>query len=347
MSRRKYAEVVSQVQDLEKALYASSEDPEPDADVLVTEPAGSDAPVPAENVDATPEPVLPVPEPQPKADPEPRVKEGEEYWKQRASTVIGINNAQTEELRLMRAQNAQLIQTLQQMQSQFAGAGTAAPAASSTRDTEDAAAFGEDLIAAVDRRAAAKAEALLKAKEEEFRQSIAVLEQRIGSVGTSVAAYEEDSFLAKLDRAYSNWDAVNNDVRFKEWLLRYPVLQSALTVAQRNQDVEGVAEIFRIWEARLAFATRKDAPASAAPAAPATPAVSAADELKKQISPTTTSGGAGVASASSGAARIWTGTEYQAAYDTRNVKRFGREKAARLLEEADAAVREGRVNWGA
>jgi len=75
---------------------------------------------------------------------------------------------------------------------------------------------------------------------------------KVANVERAQAQTAEQMFWSGLSTQVPNWDAINRDVSFKEWLLQPDPLtgqqrQSVLMSAQRALDVSGVAKVFQLW----------------------------------------------------------------------------------------------------
>ena len=151
---------------LEAQLYGQAPTPE--------EVVNTDAPQPAET--PQPAPAEPAPVEQPAPQPE------EETFRQRYNVLQHKYNAEVPrvhaQLREAVANITQLTAEVQRLQQATARQ----PTTSVPQDEEDTERFGEDLMAAIDRRATALAQQMLQSRDGEITQYIRSLEAKLENV---------------------------------------------------------------------------------------------------------------------------------------------------------------------
>jgi hypothetical protein len=258
-----------------------------------------------------------------------------DYWRSRAATLFGINQQMANDLKAVKSQALAAIDAAQKARN----ARSAPDLQPETADNKDAETFGEDLIAAIDRRAADIAKVSIAKEREAFQRYIKELEGRLGAVDKSIAATAEDRFYNALERAVPDYETINASQEFLDWLAHVdPVYrtsrQTALSVAEKHLDADAVISVFREFKA----ASGATAPAAATPAA-----VKPSNELNRQISP---SAAPGAAPTTNAGGRLWTEREFREALDPRQRLHLGVEKAAQMKDAANKAFAEGRVRWG-
>lgn len=286
----------------------------------------TDAPQPAEN--PQPAPAEPTPVEQPVPQPE------EETFRRRYEVLQHKYNAEVPRLHAqLREAVANITQLTGEVQ-RLKQTATQPPAVSIPTDEEDAERFGEDLLAAIDRRATALAQQMLQSRDGEFAAHLRNLESKLQNVGERVVQTDQERFYDALAKRVPDWEATNTNQAWLAWLSEVdPVYgqprQAALDAAASALDANRVAAIFEAFNEL----TRKLVK---------TPAKETArKQLERQIAPQPAS--ASAPSQSSG--QVWTQSDYERAYDPRVHRQVGPEKAAQMMAEADAALAEGRVQF--
>ena len=302
------------------ALEAQLYGPAPTPTVVNT-----DAPQPAEIPQPTPAEPAPVEQPAPQPE--------EETFRQRYNVLQHKYNAEVPrlhaQLREAVANITQLTAEVQRLQQATALQPTSVP-----QDEEDTERFGEDLMAAIDRRATALAQQMLQSRDGEITQYIRSLEAKLENVGERVVQTDQERFYAALAQRVPQWESINGNQAWLAWLSEVdPVYgqprQAALDAAANALDANRVAAIFNAFNGLASKPI--DAKAKE----------TARKQLERQIAPQPAS-----ASASSQAAgEHWTQADYERAYDPRIHRQVGPEKAAQMMAEADKALAEGRVRF--
>lgn len=303
------------------ALEAQLYGPAPTPTVVNT-----DAPQPAET--PQPAPAEPAPVEQPAPQPE------EETFRQRYNVLQHKYNAEVPrlhaQLREAVANITQLTTEVQRLQQATA----LQPTSSVPQDEEDTERFGEDLMAAIDRRATALAQQMLQSRDGEITQYIRSLEAKLENVGERVVQTDQERFYAALAQRVPQWESINGNQAWLAWLSEVdPVYgqprQAALDAAANALDANRVAAIFNAFNEL----TSKPVDAKAKE--------TARKQLERQIAPQPASASA----PSQAAGEHWTQADYERAYDPRIHRQVGPEKAAQMMAEADKALAEGRVRF--
>lgn len=204
----------------------------------------------------------------------------DEKWAHKYHTLKGMYDAEVprlhSELREMKAQISQLAADNAELKQAKAAP---APSAASLITDEDKEAFGPDLIDLIERATEAKV-ATLRANEADLKSQIKDLQGQLGNVSERQVVSDKDRFLAGLGQQVSDWEQINVDPGFIEWLQEvdpvYGIPKNvALNNAYENLDVTRVANIFKAYKQTLT------------PATPA-PQQSRQQELQRQVAPTRT-----------------------------------------------------------
>lgn len=309
---------VEEAEALERRLYGTPGD----------EPSTPDDPTPPAD-DPHDEPVEPQ-EPPKTSDitPKPGREEDTAYWKERSLSAHGMLQQQGAEIQRLHAQLKQMTSEMQSLQ-----AHKAEEVEKSARD-KDAETFGEDLTEAIDRRAKAMAERMVVQATAQMQQYVRTLEEKLGAVDQRIDETSLDSFLGRLKERVPNYEALDSDPAFIQWLEETPALADAprravfnKAVAQRNPAL--VADFFLAYSEEKGLARKSD------------DKVKARQELERQIAPSSPRG----APTATPTKRIWSAAEYKHATDPRRIREVGAEQANTLYAEAEAAAAEGRIQW--
>lgn len=286
-------------------------------------PSGN--PEPAE---PAPEPHLQLVEPQPQPQPTnqaPTVPD--ETWEQRFRIMEGKYKAEVPRLH---DQIRELTDRLDQAVKSLETKPEPKPEAKKFVTDADVEQFGADLVDMARRVA-----------REEFdilsTQLADMLDKRFGDVTAQVQRTEQqvvrsaaDKFWDTVNAAHPDFEAVNNDPKWFAFLderipgTRLTRRQVAQTAIQEH-DAQTMCEQLKLYKDGIA-----------PPAAPAKK-----PDLNRQVAPSSSR----AAAPAEPAKKIWSGQEYAAALDHRNLQRMSREDYDALVAEAEQALAEGRVQF--
>lgn len=269
---------------------------------------------------ASPEPVAPPPAPEPPPPAQPQGR-GDAYWEQRLRTVQGMNDATVRNL-------AAEVQALK-------AAVTAKPPPEPPRptvDPKDIDAFGADMIEMVNKQAERVHAALSKnisALAESLDARMTAIEERFTGVTQQAAVSREEAFYAALAVSVPDWETVNADPAWLEWLAEVdPVYgtarQTSLSQAHSAFDAQRAVAIFKAFKASR-------------------PKPRPAESLATQVAPANS--GAPTLPAAPAAKRIWTGAEVSKFYNdqAQGKYRLRQAEADRMEAEIAQAGAEGRI----
>jgi hypothetical protein len=276
----------------------------------------------------------------PPASEPPKPDEG--AWEQRYKTLQGMFQAETSR-REARARELE-----QQLQGAFSRISELEQATRKPNQAEpskplvtdsDVETFGGDLIDLVKRQAqeviqsaARDMEGRLTAKDVE----IAKLREQLGGVAEQTKAVTQNTYLSELTKLVPDWEAVNTNQGFLDWLAQTDPLtglqrQSYLDDAFGKLDVRRTAEIFSAY--RALTGTRPQ-PTSTGPQI----------ELQRQVQPSSTQATPATTGADNGT-KIWSVNEIDQFY--RDVARgfyAGKDgERQRLNTDIDLAISQGRL----
>lgn len=298
---------------------ANSPAPETSAPQLVTPQQPAPAPVPQE----------------PAAQPQPAKVED---WEQKYRSLRGLYEQQVPQLRTELKQRDETVnnlsQRLQELEKRTPVSATTPTQPSQKLVTQqDVEAYGADLIDLI-KRAAQESVPSWEQERQELMGKVAKLESQLGSVSTQSQTAVADAFWAGLERRVPDWQTLNTDQNFLQWLTeRIPGTpvnrQSILDEANARWDAGAVAEVFDEYKA-----THTRTPT------PATPAQPAAPSLQSQVAPSRTRAAAPQAPTQE---RVWTSKDIGEFYQQVRRGVIRPEDAARIEGEINAAVSAGRV----
>ncbi len=314
--------------DLPKAVQAQLDQ----ADAIQAQLQAEAAPTPVENPAPAADPVATL---QPVQDAvqttQPTTVVPEETWEQRFRIMEGKFKAEVPRLY---EQNRELSARLEQ-----AITALATKEEPKVQDTKlvgaaDVETFGEDLVDLM--RRVARDE--FSAREAKL---VADLEKRVGAVTETVQRTEsvvaksaEEKFWESVLSQNPDFDAVNADPRWFAFLdVKVPgarfTRRALAEKAIQDRDAVSLNEQLALFKASIAPAP------SAAP--------KPKSNLNSQVAPNTSSASAPTADPVSG--KIWTGQEYAAALDHRNLQKMTRAEYEALLADAELALSEGLVRF--
>ena len=200
---------------------------------------------------------------------------------------------------------------------------------------KDVEAFGSDLIDVIARKAREVAQAEFAPKIAQLEAENAQLSGELNGVSERQTDSARTMYFADLRREVPDWEALNVDQRFMDWLAEVDPLsgnprQEYLNRAFASLDVGRTAVLFNTFKEL-----------TAPPPVPAKPQPS--KQLQRQVAPGTSR--ASTVASSNPAERIWSLSEIDQFYiEIRRGDYKGNEaERARIEAEIDHAVAEGRV----
>tara|TARA_B110000977_G_scaffold20440_2_gene24482 strand:+ start:3160 stop:4161 length:1002 start_codon:yes stop_codon:yes gene_type:complete len=265
----------------------------------------------------------------------PDTDENNNTYAQRWRSLQGVYNAQKRQLDDTTSRLSNMEQLLTQMQS--------APAAQDQRAShvtdKDKTEYGEDMVEFARRVTReevvplAQAVQQLMSRIDQLQGVVPMVQQ----VANQQAQTTHEKFYGALSARVPDWQAVNENQRFHDWLMSADPLsglqrQTLLTDAHNSLDLPRVVSIFDTWKRETGVA-----------AAPAVAAKSSnVSKLERQIAPGRVSGTTPPSQADK---KQWTRQDIAAFFkDKMDGKYKGKEEEARSVEsDIFLAQREGRV----
>lgn len=319
--------IKKQLADIDK-LY---EQPAPAEAAVEGEPAAAtETPEPAPSGENVAQAESPSQAPAPEAtSPAPAPAQEDPVWEKRYKTLQGLHNQNMADLKgRLQARDSELA-TLRKEVEELKKAKPAP-----TVDPKDAEAFGEDLIAMVQRVVEAK----LGHSGAQAESRIADLETRLEGTRNVAAQTAEGLFIQNLAVQVPDYETLNFDQGFLDWLAQMDEVygeprQAALDRAVNALDAVRVARVFNAYKATLA-------PPVQQPAAPAKP--SPQSQLERQVAPRASSSPAAQAPEPQ---RTYTASEVTKFYDDVSKGRYAGRQEEMIRKEAaiNAALAEGRI----
>jgi hypothetical protein len=307
-------------------------------------PGGNQEPETAEQPGGTSstaaEPVTPAQAPaqQPAED------ENSDTYAQRWRSLQGVYNRTAQEVSQYKQRVDQLEQLIANMAASQPAPVQQQPTMQQFVTEKDAETFGDDLID-VARRITRDEMAPLVGAVQALREEIGNLRgvvPVVNNVAAQARMSAEERFFNALAKVVPDWEQVNGDARFHQWLLTPDPLtgitrQTYLVDAQQQHNVPLVANIFNAWKEISGAA---QVPQSAGPNR-------AKSELEKQVAPGRTL--AAPAPQSQVNERTYTPADIQSFYDDVRKGVFKGRDAERAEIERDIflAQREGRIQRAA
>lgn len=272
--------------------------------------------------------------------------ESTDEWKHKYKTLQGMFNAQVgklqQELRDTRAEMERLRQAPDTQAAPEPAPSATPPAITKYVTDQDEQDFGADTIDLIRRAAREEFAGQLAAERDRVAKLEAALRTlqtdvipKVEKVATTQQVSAEQAFWRDLAVIVPDWQAINDDPDFHQWLLEVDPLtgasrQSYLEAAHGQYDAARVAKFFSTWKAT----------AVPAPAAPASPKP-VASELERQIAPGRARGGDPPSQEKKTYSRADIANFYD---DVRSGKYVGREQEkAQLERDIFLASQEGRV----
>lgn len=290
-------------------------------------PEGDPAPE-GEHAEGQPAAEVP-PQTEQEAQPTPPIPSEDETWEKRYKSLQGMFNAEVPRLQ------AQLKELQAQLNSERAKADAAERAKAYQPEQlvtdKDVEAFGSDLIDVIDRKAREVAAQMVGTKMVELEAENHQLREQLSGVSERQVSNDRRTFFVELERLVPDYEAVNVDPGFLNWLSEVDPLsglarQEYLNNAYGSLDVGRTAALFNTYKQMTA-----------------PPAPRASNKLERQVAPGTSKVSSSAPANASD--RIISTREVEAFY--RDVQRGafkGNEaEQARIEAEIDLAVAEGRI----
>jgi hypothetical protein len=217
---------------------------------VLTDPSQLAAPA-NDPVSAPPQPAEPVQAPATADDP------NSPTWQQRFKSLQGMFAQKTGELQAQSKVYESQMASLQTQLAALQQAKMQEPSPKKDADPKDIENFGSDMIEMVQRYAERMFQSVatqLDTKVAAMDSRIGALEQQVTGVSNRTEITLEQQFYASLGGLVPDWEKINKDQRWLEWLAEVdPVYgaqrQAALDLARTNLDAQRVANVFNAFKA--------------------------------------------------------------------------------------------------
>ena len=257
----------------------------------------------------------------------------EETWEQKYHTFKGMYDAEVPRLHAdLREMKAQQQQFLADQANQRAQAEYKSEPVKSLVTEQDKEAFGSDLIDLIDRATESKVQ-VFREREAELLSKLDRINEQLGSVSERQGISDQDRFLMGMTQQVPQWEQINTDPGFLRWLNEVdPVYgiprQLALTTAAEAFDIGRVSTIFNAYTA-MGTSNQTSKPR-------------ASEQLQSQVAPTRSRAQA-TATATDTNLKIWANADVERFYTDKRRGFLSNEEAARIEQEIQSAISEGRV----
>lgn len=253
----------------------------------------------------------------------------EEPWEARFRTLEGKYKAEVPRLNQQLKEAKGVIANLQSEASRVVEAPQAPVKTESLVTSEDEEAFGTDLIAVM--KKVVKQETAEVVRQTEAR--VKEVSQRVESVAGVQAETATDKFFGAIEKAVPDWEVINTDEGWLEWLGEYSPetgapRQAALDAASNSLDSGRTIALFNLYK-------------STKPVAKPSTVDKSALELQSQVAPAKAAASAALPVTD----KIWSGDEYERAFDVRLTQTMTEEEVTQVQNEAERAYQEGRIRW--
>jgi len=197
---------------------------------------------------------------------------------------------------------------------------------------QDKEAFGPDLIDLIERATASKV-STLQARENELVNEIKQLRSQLGDVAERQVVSDKDRFLNGLAQQVPDWESLNTDQGFLNWLQEVDPIyglprHAALNTAYEAGDVNRVATVFNTY--KTVIGAPKQVTKS-----------KANQELQRQVAPTRSRSSAPSTDAPN--QQVYSQEQIAQFYDEWRRGLIDNDDAVRIEKQIHAAITEGRI----
>lgn len=283
-----------------------------------------------------------------KPEPEAPKQDDERLWEQRYKSFKGQADAElgrmNQRVKEADQRSSQLEKQLQALQQKLESLEETKQEEQARRQEleyqvtpEEVETYGQELID-VQRKVAHQvlndARKVWDVERQSLLNRIEELQQSVGNVSQSVGDTAKQHFFAQLTQAVPEWQTVNQDQGFIEWLSEADDFsglkrQQILDAAAERNDVARVAHVFRAYMQQTGQAAQQPSGKQ--------------QELARQVSPSKARGSSGNAATETRGKKVWSQAEIGQFYDQLARGRLSQDEASKIEHEINQAVAEGRV----
>lgn len=260
---------------------------------------------------------------------------------QKFRSLQGMFNRQSSDFDTIKRQHDAALRTIEELKASVATPKAeptkTQPASVSQKDIEE---YGQELIDLI-RRVATEVSSnqsqVLSMRLSNIEKSLNTVKTTAAQAAETAAVTAEDRFFAKLTEKVADWEVINTDPRFLDWLNEADVFSGVvrnklLQQAYAAMDVERTAKFFLAYKAE----TGKSAPASDG---------AKSDSAKVNLNTLASPGNAAAANPNPNGNRgkRWTTAEVEKVYDDYTRGRISRADFEKKEAEIKTALAEGRI----
>lgn len=323
-------------QDLPKAIQAELDAAAAIEAQIAAEQAAPEGNTPAPDAEPTEpaatEPADKVAEP----TPQPTDNHQDDAWKQKFDVLTGKYNAEVPRLHQQLKEQASALERLQaEMEAAKAKPAEPEEPKKSLVTSNDEETFGSDLIDLARRVTKDEVGVVLSriGHIEQMLENISQLPKQVEQVAQDQAQTREDRFWSAVATAIPDWNQVDSDPRWIDWLNQTPPF-AVKTYRELAGDaiavgnVDKVAELVKAWKIEAGIAQAEQTKSNNK------------QELQRQVAPTKSN-----ASNVPQGKKMWTAADYEKAFDPRLSAEMSEAEIDALQAEAELAYQEGRIQW--
>jgi hypothetical protein len=262
----------------------------------------------------------------------------EQSWKTKYDVLSGKYNAEVPKLHEQVQNTVNALHALQQEIDQLKAKPQAEKKPPQSHITaKDEETFGGDLIDLARRVVKDEISGLISdfSHVKAVISTLTDLPNKVKTVETKQQLTEEELFWADVAKQIPNWQAIDADPLWIEFLANKPAFTSR---TYRELAIEAIAqgqvaplvELVKVWEDATGQTSQKEEQSKKQ------------KELNSQVAPTK---GKTTTNTPAETGRIWSGEEYSKAFDPRLTRTMQKEELETLQAEAEKAYVEGRIKW--
>lgn len=262
----------------------------------------------------------------------------EPNWEHKYKSEIGRFQAEAARAREAAQQAWQQIEQLRAEHEQLKAQAKPEPEPEAPGVTDrDVETFGSDLVEFAQRAAgkvAAEQSKILRLEIQAIYKALDEMRGQVGQVHSTAQQSIEQTFFDKLVERVPDWQTVNQDQTWIDWLQEADPFagvprQVLLNDARAKLDVQRVAQFFEAFKGNSTPSAAQPKPSQSA-------------ELQRQVSPPKARAGSS-STPTQGDKKIWHEAEIMKFYEAKALGRLDPQEAARMEADLNQAVAEGRV----
>lgn len=260
----------------------------------------------------------------------------DDAWKQKFDVLTGKYNAEVPRLYQQLKEQASTLEKLQaELEANKAKPVEPEKPKESLVTSKDEDTFGSDLIDLARRVTRDEVGAVLSriGNIEQMLENISQLPKQVEQVAQQQAQSTEDRYWSAIGKAIPDWEQIDSDPRWIEWLNLAPkfsikTYRDLASEAISSGQVQPIVELVATWKEQAGIAQAQATQSNNK------------QELQRQVAPTKNN-----ASSVPQGKKVWTGADYEKAFDPRLSAEMSEADIEALQAEAELAYQEGRIQW--